>query len=311
MTLESFAMRFLFIGLLVAIASWTPVEGAERERSAAIGGGQRTYLLVTPDKQSGPLPLLVVYHGGGDTPRRALRYTRFDRLAKTGEAVVVFPQGLDNNWNDGRVTGDLRQRAASRADDVAFTLAVVEQLAAENVADKGRVFLTGASNGGMMAIRAACDAAEHVAGIAPVAANQPSDWQCKPAQAIPALFFNGTEDDFMPFAGGRIAERMTRKDLGTVDSVDDTIAAFRSIDGCSGVKTSETRDQWEKDQTKAVVVDYECSKAPLRQIVIEGGGHTWPGARSNLVGDMVLGRTTPEIDASAEIWAFFKALPPR
>ena len=128
---------------------------------------------------------------------------------------------------------------------------------------------------------------------------------------MPAMFFNGTEDEFMPFNGGRIAEHKTRKDLGRVESVEDTIAEFRRIDGCGGVKTTETRDVHEKDQTRAIVTDYECSKAPLRQVVIEGGGHTWPGARTNLIADMILGRTTPEIDATKEIWDFFKSLPSR
>ena len=304
-------MRALTL-LLAAFVALVPAQAAERERSIAVSGSQRTYLLVTSDKARGtPLPLLVVYHGGGDKPERALRYTRFDKLALAGEAVVVFPQGVDHNWNDGRETGDLRQRAASQYDDVAFTVALIEQLVAEGIADEHRVFLTGASNGGMMSLRVACEASEHITGIAPVAANLPADWDCAPTLAMPALFFNGTADEFVPFEGGRVAEGKTRRDLGLVRSVDETIEIFRRIDGCSGVEKSETRDKFEKDATKAVVTDYKCSKAPLRQVVIEGGGHTWPGARAGLIANMILGTTTPEIDASKEIWAFFKALPPR
>ena len=304
-------MRHAFVISIALFANVSIANCAERERAIEIGGSQRTYILVTPDRQSGPLPLLIVYHGGGDTPHRALGYTRFDKLAASGEAVVVFPKGLDNNWNDGRVTGDLRQRAASNTDDVAFSVAIIDVLAAEHVVDASRVFATGASNGGMMTLRVACDAAQRFAGIAPVVANQPADWQCNPSRPMPAMFFNGTEDEFMPFAGGRIAEHKTRKDLGRVEGVEDTIAEFRRINGCSGVKTTETRDEHEKDQTRAVVTDYDCSKAPLRQVVIEGGGHTWPGARTNLIADMILGRTTPEIDATKEIWDFFKSLPSR
>src|SRR4029078_8062683 len=120
-----------------------------------------------------------------------------------------------------------------------------------------------------------------------------------------------TDDEFVPFKGGRIADGKTRRDLGVVRSVDETMGIFRRINGCGGVAKTETRDQSEKDETKAIVTDYECSKAPLRQVVIEGGGHTWPGARTGLIADMILGRTTPEIDASKEIWEFFKALPSR
>lgn len=302
------------LGLFAAVALFCATEAAvaaEQERALELGGRQRTYLRVTPDKQSGPLPLLIVYHGGGDNPERALRYTRFDRLATSGEAVVVFPAGVDNNWNDGRVSSDLRQRAASNNDDVAFTVAIIEQLVSDGIADRRRVFLTGASNGGMMSLRTACEAAEHIAGIAPVVANLPADWDCAPTKPMPAMFFNGTEDEFMPFGGGRVAERKTRRDLGVVRSVDETVEIFKRIDGCTGVKQSLTRDAGEKDETKAIVTDYECSRAPLRQVVVEGGGHTWPGARTGLIGGMILGRSTPEIDATKEIWEFFKVLPPR
>jgi polyhydroxybutyrate depolymerase len=304
-------MRHAALVLAIVVCSIGAAQAAERERAIEVGGRQRNYILVTPDKQTAAAPLLVVYHGGGDSPRRALGYTRFDRLAGQGNVAVVFPQGLDSNWNDGRQTTDIRQRAASSVDDVAFTLAIIDQLAAEHIVDPARVFLTGASNGGMMTLRTACDAADRIAGIAPVVANQPTDWQCNPSRAVPAMFFNGTEDEFMPFNGGRIAERKTRKDLGTVESVEDTIAEFRRIDGCSGTKKTETRDEHDSDQTRAIVTDYECSKAPLRQVVIEGGGHTWPGARTGIIADMILGRTTPEIDATKEIWDFFKSLPSR
>ena len=304
-------MRYAVLALVILFCSTGFGIAAERERALEIGGKQRNYTLVTPDKQTVPAPLLIVYHGGGDSARRALGYTRFDRLAGKENAAIAFPQGVDGNWNDGRQTTDLRQRATSGVDDVAFTLAIIDQLVAENIVDPARVFLTGASNGGMMTLRTACDAAERIAGIAPVVANQPTDWQCNPSRAIPAMFFNGTEDEFMPFEGGRIAAAKTRKDLGAVESVADTIAAFRRIDGCSGVKKTETHDEQESDHTRAIVTDYECSKAPLRQVVIEGGGHTWPGARSGVVAGMVLGRTTPEIDATKEIWEFFKSLPSR
>ena len=304
-------MRLTSLILVALVCSATFAGAAERERAILLGGMQRSYILVAPDMQSHAAPLLIVYHGGGDSPQRALGYTRFDKLARSENVVVVFPQGIDSNWNDGRVTNDIRQRASAGVDDVAFTLAIIDQLAAENIIDPARVFLTGASNGGLMALRTACSAAERIAGIAPVVANQPADWQCEPSRPIPAMFFNGTEDEFMPFKGGRIAEHKTRKDLGTVESVEDTIAEFSRIDGCTGVKKTETRDERESDQTKAIVTDYECSKAPLRQVVIEGGGHTWPGARTGLIADMVLGRTTPEIDATKEIWEFFKSLPAR
>ena len=46
--------------VLFAIAALALISGSasaeERERSLVMGGGQRTYLMVAPDKPTGPLP---------------------------------------------------------------------------------------------------------------------------------------------------------------------------------------------------------------------------------------------------------------
>ena len=47
---------------------------------------------------------------------------------------------------------------------------------------------------------------------------------------------------------------------------------------------------------------------PVTFRVIEGGGHTWPGARTGILADWLLGNTSDEVNATAEIWAFFKGL---
>jgi polyhydroxybutyrate depolymerase len=298
----------LALAFACIIAALAPAFAAERERAVAAAGQNRKYTLIVPANVTAPLPLLIVYHGGGQTAERARRYTRFDELAAKEGIAVAYPQGLDNNWNDGRITADLSQRAAASADDVEFTVQIIAQLEVEHIADPSRVFLTGASNGGMMALRAACELDDRIAGIAPVVANLPVDWRCA-ARRMPALFIHGTEDTFMPFPGGRIAEGKTVRDLGQVLSADATIAAFKRVNACAGVKETKSLDKKKGDGTIAVVSDYDCKRAPLRHIVIQGGGHTWPGARTGIVADLVLGRTSKEMDATAEIWSFFKALP--
>jgi len=221
--------------------------------------------------------------------------------------VVAYPQGLDNNWNDGRVSADLSQRAAANADDVEFTVQIIAQLEIEGVIDASRVFLTGASNGGMMALRAGCELDTRIAGIAPVVANLPAEWRCR-ASRMPAIFIHGTDDAYMPFAGGQVAAKKSFRDLGQVLSVDDTIAEFKRINSCTGVKETKKLDNVGRDNTKAIVTGYDCDEAPLKQIVIEGGGHTWPGAREGILTGLLLGNTSEEVDATTEIWTFFKSL---
>lgn len=302
-------MRGLAIALIVAAVTAT-ASAAERDRALAVGGLARTYALITPDKAVGPFPLLIVYHGGGQTAERARRYTRFDEWAVREGFAAVYPQGIGNNWNDGRVSDDLGARAAAQGDDVEFTLQLIETLVQEGVADPSRVFLVGASNGGMMAMRAACELGPRIAGIGVVVANMPVDWTCG-AKRMPAIFVHGTDDEFMPYGGGQVAAGKTRRDLGQVRSVDETIAVFQKLNGCAGVKETKTFDEVGRDKTAAVITDYDCKDAPLRQIEIQGGGHTWPGARTSILADWLLGNTSDEVSATAEIWDFFKALPQR
>ena len=298
----------LFALVLVARGAAVKPPAVERERSIAVDGQARTYTLIARERGEQMLPLVIVFHGGSQTAERARRYSRFDEFPAIEPAVVVYPQGLDNSWNDGRESPDIAARG--RANDVAFTAQIIDQLVTEKLVDPGRVFLTGASNGGMMSLRAACELGDKIAGIAPVVANLPVDWDCR-AKTMPALFINGTDDQFVPFEGGRVAEGKSRKDLGSVRSVADTIAVFKRMNGCTGVKESKTLDAVERDKTVAVITDYDCTLAPLKQIEIQGGGHTWPGARTNIIADWVLGKTSDEVNATDEIWKFFKALPSR
>jgi polyhydroxybutyrate depolymerase len=299
-------MRVFLLGALV-FGSLTSAFAAERARALAVDGLARSYTLIAPDKIGAPLPLLIVYHGGGQTAERARRYTRFDEWAVRENFAVVYPQGKNNQWNDGRTSDDITDR---NADDVEFTRQIIEQLVAEGVADRGRVFLAGASNGGMMAMRAGCELESAIAGIAPVVANLPVDWACR-AKRLPAIFIYGTDDTYMPVDGGEIARGKTRRNLGYVRSMDETIEAFQRINGCTGVKETKTLDEVGRDKTAAVITDYDCAGGALRQIEIQGGGHTWPGARTNIIADWLLGNTSEEVNATAEIWAFFKALPRR
>ena len=298
--------RILFAFACV-IATLAPLHAAERDRAVVAGGLSRKYTLITPANVPNPIPLIIVFHGGRQNADAARRYTRFDEFAARENVAVVYPQGLDNNWSDGRVSEDLTQRAAANIDDVDFTLQIIAQLEGERVVDPKRVYLTGASNGGMMAMRAGCELGDRIAGIAPVIANQPVDWQCK-AKRLAALFIHGTDDEYMPFAGGQLAVTKTRQNLGQVRSVDETIAVFKRINACDSVKETVTLDKVGRDETKAIVTNYACKNAPLKHIVIEGGGHTWPGARTGVIADMLLGKTSQEVNATAVIWNFFLAL---
>jgi len=210
-------MRFL-AGLLCLCLSLGL--SAARADSIVSGGIARQYEIFKPTSQRGPLPAVILLHGGGGTGAQLERFTDFDRVAATAGIVALYPQGVGHEWNDHRGPGD-----QSTADDRQFLLDLVDRLAAKGIVDPARIYVVGISNGGLMALDMACNHADRLAGIGVVAASLPLGFRCEPSRVLPIVFFHGTEDRFIPFEGGYIAGQFSTE-RGSVISAEETIAFF-------------------------------------------------------------------------------------
>lgn len=284
--------------LLVAFLLVAGVAGAKEQR-IDVGGETRTYLVAVPDGPPRPRPTVILLHGGGMTPEGFADLTAFPDFARRHDLLAVFPRGVDRRWNDGRTEG--RQ---SSADDVAFLGALVDALVATGAADPPRVYVGGYSNGGMMALRFACLASERVGGIFVVAANQPTAWTCPAQRPLPAIFMHGTHDAIMPWDGGPI--RLFWRERGAVESAEATVAGWRAVNGCGAPSRERLPPAGGGDDTTVVIDRYPCpADAGLEHVIVEAGGHTWPGAPSGLLLGWLLGSSTRALDANAELWRFF------
>ncbi|MEO1513344.1 MAG: poly(3-hydroxybutyrate) depolymerase-like protein, partial [Planctomycetota bacterium] len=67
-------------------------------------------------------------------------------------------------------------------------------------------------------------------------------------------------------------------------------------------------DRVENDGSTVVRRAYQDCDAPLIHYIIEGGGHTWPGASPSGLGRRIVGETNQDISATREVEAFFKRL---
>jgi polyhydroxybutyrate depolymerase len=275
-------------------------------------GQERTFEMYVPPTAPRPLPVVLILHGGRGTGALMRRYTDFDPLAAKEGILAVYPQAVSGQWNDGRPEIGILNSRSAETDDVDFLLALVDTLVSHGLADPRRVYVAGISNGGMMAMRLACEHPNRIAGIAVVAANMPESLDCDPQTPVPAIFFHGTADRFIPFGGGEILQ-WANVDRGKVRSARDTVAAWRQINGCSGeAQRTRIADGAKKGSLMVERVSYEpCSGAPVVHFVTKGGGHAWPGAKQGPYGDAVLGPAGTDLDANAEIWAFFKDQPSR
>src|SRR5262249_23516290 len=87
--------------------------------------------------------------------------------------------------------------------------AMIAEIESNACIDVKRIYATGCSNGGGMAYKLGCDAADIIAAIAPVdfdcitgPTNDPSCGSCSPSPPIAEAQFRGLLDPFVPYGGG-------------------------------------------------------------------------------------------------------------
>jgi polyhydroxybutyrate depolymerase len=228
--------------------------------------------------------------------------------AKSDEAgfIVVYPNGTGPNeralfWNAGAFGA---RRAATDRDDVAFTRALLDDLAQVVSIDAKRIFACGMSNGGMMCHRLAIELSDRIAAIAPVGGTLALR-ETKPARPVPVLQIHGTEDTFVPWE-----ERPGVNVFGwSFRGVDETIDFWVEHNRCTTTAKRESLpDRDLKDATTVERFTYApaADGAEVVLVKINGGGHTWPG-RTIPTGR--LGPTTYDVNANDLIWEFFQRHP--
>jgi len=306
-------LLFLFCGVLLVFSFQNGVASQESRPGDSIifAGLERTYRIHMPpsyDKSKPPL-LLIVLHGGGGTGEKMGKLTLggFDKLSDKEEFLVVYPDGVEKHWNDGRE--NVRYRAhCEKIDDVGFFSVLIDLFTKEYNIDNKRTYVTGISNGAMMPFRLACELSEKIAAIAPVAGTMPENLptRCSPSRPIPVLMISNTDDRLVPWEGGEI--RFGRQRFGEVLSVDESVRFWVHHNQCSSspVNTLEP-DRDPKDGTRVRREEYGQGKGGTEVILyaIEGGGHTWPGGHQYLPA-WIIGKTSRDVDANEVIWSFFK-----
>lgn len=271
--------------------------------SLVVGGVVRRYELhLPPSGAVGTLPLVLSLHGGLGTPEAESRLTGMDALADREGFLVAYPEGIGRHWNDGRGT-------RSSADDVGFLSALVDELTARYPVDRARVFATGMSNGAMMSHRLGCELSEKIAAIAPVAGPMPAALApgCRPARPVSVLQISGTADPIVPYDGGEV-----KNAGGEVLSAPETFRRWRALCGCVGTPARSVDPDRAHDGTHVVRErSAGCTGgAAVELVTVQRGGHTWPGGRAYLPAAFV-GKVSRQLDATKEIWDFFRRHPMR
>jgi polyhydroxybutyrate depolymerase len=310
--------------VLVSCTQETPPSTSEPElRFGHIvwNGLERTFATYAPANLADPAPLVFVLHGGSSSANGVWNGDdgrSWKALADEHGFLLVLPEGRSDpgdpdqhHWNDCRT--DLNNAdAISAEDDVGFIARLIDLAAARVAIDPLRIYVTGASNGGMMTYRLAMQLGETLAAAAAIIANLPDPSECPfEAEPIPILIMNGTADPVIPYNGGCVAGGACNR--GSVRSTEATVAFWVDVNGASSVPEEVALpDTVPSDHSTVTVFSYRGG-ASGKDVVfykIDGAGHSIPGpAPISISVERVAGPKNRDIDAAAEIWEFFEAHP--
>jgi polyhydroxybutyrate depolymerase len=277
------------------------------------GGRTRTWRAYLPAERVASPALVFVLHGsGGDWAQARGSYGYdFDVLAETEGFIPIYPDGFEKHWNDCRKAGPYAANTLD-VDDVGFFRALTARFASEHGADRTRVFATGISNGGQLALRLALEAPDLVRAVAPVAASLPAErnMDCRPAgRPVSVLLMNGTADPMNPFDGGDVALYGLVGNRGAVLSSAESADYFRDVAGHDGA--AEQTVLPDLDPGDGSTVEVTRWRAPGRKSValyaVRNGGHNAP--HPELTIPRLFGPTNHDIHAAQEIWRFFAEAP--
>lgn len=285
------------------------VQANLQEATILHDGLKRKYIVHVPRRVGSdgqPAAVVLAFHGGGGDASHMADSSHYGLVAKADAAgfIVLFPNGYSKlpngkfaTWNAGNCCGDARDRSV---DDVGFIRALLRQLAAKYRIDPQRIYAAGMSNGGMMAHRLACDAADVIAAVASVAGTDNTK-QCKPSRPISVLHIHAKDDTHVLFEGG--AGKDAFRDVEKVTeftSVPQTIARWSQRNRCEA-QTARTLDV-----AGAFCEVQACAAhAQVQLCVTAVGAHSWPGAEATRAG-----KESPSqaLEANDVIWDFFKAI---
>lgn len=257
----------------------------------------RYYLVHVPASYTGQtaVPLLLDIHGFTSYAADERKYSGQLRQSDQRGFIAVWPDGIGLSWN---AYGCCAAANASNLNDVAFLRQVIVEMKGKANIDADRVFVTGISNGGGMAQRMACEAADLVRAAASVSFPLNTD-SCHPAKPIGLTEIAATGDGTINYYGNNSSIPLLGNDVAGVplgvQGAMQSLAEWKTIAGC----TSDLASTQINDQVSSLV--YTNCNGGVREglVTVAGGKHV---LYANYVGLGYDGTYVPPIDVAPYIW---------
>ncbi len=185
-------------------ATTVPTTPGRHARATVHAGIVRAYIISIPTGYDAarPAPLLLVFHGHGQTARSfARRHPDLFREADAAGFILVLPQATTIGDPEGKPRWLTEVPDAFGVDDPGFVLGLVGTLSRSLAIDARRVHAAGFSNGGGMTHHLGATRPDVFAAIAIVASGLGHPSTAQPTAPVPALLVYGRRDTTRPYDG--------------------------------------------------------------------------------------------------------------
>jgi polyhydroxybutyrate depolymerase len=267
--------------------------------SLQVDAYMRSYLLNLPPNynDSNNFSLVIALHGTAGSADQMERDYSLTIKSNSARFIIVYPEGLRSDghlgirtWNAG---GCCDYAMEHNIDDVKYIRLLIQKLTATYKIDPKKIYVTGMSNGAMMAYRLGCELSNQLAAIAPVSGTLMTTQPCTPARAMPVIHIHSVLDTKVPYAGGY---GLANYYFAPVDS---SLRVWAGINGCASAPQVVT------NATLYTQTQYAgcLNNTTVQLYLTKDGGHSWPGglpARPNA------DAPSAAFSATDLIWDFFQ-----
>jgi polyhydroxybutyrate depolymerase len=236
-----------------------------------VDGTDRSAMVHIPPHNGAPLPVVVALHGSSSSAGVLESVTNFDEVADQNGFAVVYPEGLlidgEQSWNSGQCC---EPATSAGVNDITFIGALTDALIVDFHVDAARVFVTGHSNGAILAQKIGCELADRVTAVASVSGALDNGPGCHPSRPLSMLEIHGMADQNVRYESGQASTEAWRWFDQCIDAFAYTVEA--------GTVTSTTT---------------ACaSNTEVKLLTITDGSHDWPE------------------NGAQTVWDFFRSQPP-
>lgn len=247
-------------------------------------GWDRCYMTYIPEtvNATSEAPLILELHGWGMSSPDTREHSEIVALADEVGAIVVHPEGIivdnstillgsnEESWNAGYCCADAVEFGI---DDVGYLRQVINRTLELYPVDSDRVYLTGWSNGCMMAQRMALEASDIIAAMACTSGYLSYHNTSTYERAVPILEMHGFIDENQLYTNtvnwGLVDEHrrnLESMQTGAVENMYDWVA----YNGCEGAAP----DRNEPGLVYSIQAFTQCSDgSEVALITVHSGGH--------------------------------------